>query len=1038
MIKYAGTLFLCLVVQIFFSQNYTTRLFSSADGLPDNYVYALVQDDKGYLWVASGKGLARFDGQVFLSFPLEKAEENTLVYTGLLDKNKDLWFGTFDGKLYKLDPKKQTLQLYPKQVPGSITRILASSIPSRLYILCKGQGIFLLENNRLEKIQGTDNYVIKDLIEQNANTLLFVSSEGLHQISLQNATIKNLSAITGNATHLLPSQLAATYFVATTDQGFYHLQLKDSSLDILQHISPKELPAYTALTVDETRHELYLSGQDEKLYAYNLHNHHLKTLDAGLYQASGGTLLLDRENTLWVGTIGKGLYAFYRSNFEVLPAEQQAVYCMAQDSAKTNYLGTAQGLLVMDAAGNLLRKLHTLGAKALGKVNAIHLDAQNRLWIGTDEQGLFVCDKTTFAPIPVEFTNIRPMGINAIRASKNDGEIQVCTKLAGVFSYLNGKRIRQLSVENGLLHNNVYDAIKNKKGIIYYAMHNTGFNMWQEDKVFEIEIKDRQLSTDFNCFAEDPQGNIYIGSNGGGISILSGNLVKAFERNHEFESRYCKALLFDQDHHLWAILGTDLYKYYPEQQVLKRMVLTAGQAEAPVPHNLYTNREGAVYVCTDQQVILVHNGQGAKNTTAPAHSYLLSLRINDSLVDLRDSLQLSNGKYHLKFEYSALALKNSAQVLFRYLLEGRDAGWSELTRNRVVEFANLSEGDYTLKIKAINSEGFEEPHITEFHFTIQPPFWKSHWFWIALSLLLLLIFILVIRIRTASLIKAKYKLEQLVQEKTRELREEKRLVEESKRVIEDQNHEIKDSILYAKRIQDAILPDKKIITDRADRIFVCYQPRDIVSGDFYWLGEVNGIKIVVAADCTGHGVPGAFMSMIGNTLLNKIVIERKISKASEILKELDKEVRRALKQYSQESTKDGMDVALVCVDDARQELTYCGALRPLLHIRNKQLTVYAPNKHSIGGFNYGKTREFEETLIPMQKNDMLYLFSDGYADQFGGAQGKKFMLKNFKELLLQIADKDLHEQETIINTTYNTWKGTQEQVDDVLVIGLRM
>ncbi len=1038
MIKYVSTSLLCLVVQIFFAQNYTSRLFSGNDGLPDNYVYSVLQDEQGYLWVASGKGLCRFDGQEFVPYRLENAEENTIVYTGAIDKAKETWFGTFDGKIYKLDRRKNALQLYPKQINGSVHKILPSLYASRLYILSRGNGIFVLENNRLEKIKNSDNYELKDLVECDKKNLLVSTSEGLFCVNSSDATFNRVADFNGDFRQIQASTTPGVYYVSDEAQHLFKIQLKDTRAQILWQLSSKEIPDFQFFYAEESRQELYFTCKDEHFASYDIQNKGLKHFSSEHFQASATSLMIDKESTIWIGTVGRGLYAMYRSNLDYIQLHNEAVRCMVQDKEKNAYYGGNNGILVYNAAGTELAKITRLGQKELGKINALYIDEHDQLWIGTAENGLFVCDKNTFSPRRIEFSDIQQMGINAITADPIDNEIQVCTNLSGVFSYRNGKLIRHLSVENGLLHNNIYSAFKNKTGTIYYAMHNTGFNIWKEGKVQELEIHDRKLGTDYNCFAEDSSGTLYVGTNGSGICLLSDTQMKVFEKNSQFESGYCKALLFDKSQQLWTILGEELYKYYPRENVVKKIVLEAQDRQKPDLNSLYLNPEGDLFICTSKYVVVNRNIHGSANSTLPAKAYILSLRVNDSLAATTGSLQLSHGSYNLKIDFSALALKNSAQVQFRYMLEGRDAGWSELSRNRHVEFANLHEGDYIFKVKAYNSEGFEEALPAEFHIVIQPPFWKSLWFWIAVSLLLLLVFILAIRLRTASLTRAKQKLEQLVEEKTKELREEKRLVEENNRVIEEQNHEIKDSILYAKRIQDAILPDKKIITDRADRIFVFYQPRDIVSGDFYWLGEVNGIKVIVAADCTGHGVPGAFMSMIGNTLLNKIVIERKISKASEILKELDKEVRRALKQYTKEATKDGMDVALCCVDDANHTLAFCGALRPLLHVRKKQLTVYAPNKHSIGGFNYGEAREFTETLVHMEKNDMLYIFSDGYADQFGGESGKKMMMKNFKQLLVNISDEELYKQEDIVRNTYNNWKGSHDQIDDVLVIGLRM
>lgn len=514
--------------------------------------------------------------------------------------------------------------------------------------------------------------------------------------------------------------------------------------------------------------------------------------------------------------------------------------------------------------------------------------------------------------------------------------------------------------------------------------------------------------------------------------------IRSFALNSKLKTKFCKGLVYDAEQNLWIVMGKDLYKYYPKENILKEIEV---ETNSTAPFNLnalYKNKQGDLYFGTANYVIFYNHNNPKINSNLLPHSYLLDLKVNDSLMDISKNLELSNGKYSFKFEYSALSLKNSEEVRFKYLLEGRDENWTELAKSRRAEFSNLQDGSYTFKVMAFNSEGFSETTATEFSFTIKKPFWKTALFWILLSCILIALVVLIIRVRTVSLVKAKDRLEYIVEEKTRELREEKEIVEENNKIIEEQNSEIRDSITYAKRIQDALLPGKELFGKENADMFVFYQPRDIVSGDFYWFGGINGLKIIGAADCTGHGVPGALMSMIGTTLLNKIILERKITNPKDILQELDTEIKQALKQHTEDATRDGMDICLCCLDTVNNKLIYAGAMRPLLFVRNGELQEFSPTKHAIGGFSYGKVKEFEELIIDTQKNDMFYLFSDGYADQFGGEKGKKLMLKRFKKYLLNVSQLELGKQEENLKRIYNDWKAGFDQVDDVLVIGVRI
>ncbi len=270
-----------------------------------------------------------------------------------------------------------------------------------------------------------------------------------------------------------------------------------------------------------------------------------------------------------------------------------------------------------------------------------------------------------------------------------------------------------------------------------------------------------------------------------------------------------------------------------------------------------------------------------------------------------------------------------------------------------------------------------------------------------------------------------------------EVKERTREVLDQKNVIEIKNREVTESLHYAKRIQAAILPDIKKINQSLQDLFILYLPKDIVSGDFYSFAQRDEKIIVAAADCTGHGVAGAFMSMIGTALLNQIVNEKGITEPSEILTQLNDGIVTSLKQRESEMNE-GMDIALCTINNKSKTLQYSGANRPLWIIRNNEFQYYKPNKIPIGGQQYNKTDGFMQHNITLEQGDSIYLFSDGYVDQFGGDLGKKFMTKKFRELLLSVQHLSMNEQKEYLLNTLIKWKGKHDQVDDILVIGIKI
>jgi len=253
-----------------------------------------------------------------------------------------------------------------------------------------------------------------------------------------------------------------------------------------------------------------------------------------------------------------------------------------------------------------------------------------------------------------------------------------------------------------------------------------------------------------------------------------------------------------------------------------------------------------------------------------------------------------------------------------------------------------------------------------------------------------------------------------------------------------QNQEIRDSIRYAKRIQTATLPKSMIDNSIVTEHFILFKPRDIVSGDFYWYHDFKDFLIIAAVDCTGHGVPGAFMSMIGISFLNEIVIEKRIFDAGRILDKMRKSVISALGQEDDlKGASDGMDMALCIIEKNKKNIQFAGAFNPMICIRKSEILEFKADRMPVG--IHGKMKEhFTTHNAQLEKGDAIYLFSDGYADQFGGKLSRKFLTKNFRSLLLEINEMTMKDQKEVLSETLKNWQGEIPQVDDILVIGLKI
>ncbi len=399
-----------------------------------------------------------------------------------------------------------------------------------------------------------------------------------------------------------------------------------------------------------------------------------------------------------------------------------------------------------------------------------------------------------------------------------------------------------------------------------------------------------------------------------------------------------------------------------------------------------------------------------------------------------DNLVFEPGE-DIYLQLSAPQFIKETSTQYQILIEDRMPSWSAWSYN--TEFPLfLPPGDHTIHLRAKNILGkiSEEKSIS---ISITPPFTETAWFFILMGLAALGLLWLFFDLRQRKLKHDKKILEIKVKERTIELEKKKAQIEVQRDEIIRQNEEITSSITYARRIQEAILPADDLLENNFSEYFVMFKPRDIVSGDFYWIAGNKSFLYFAVADCTGHGVPGAFMSMLGISLLNEITGEGTFDlNTGEILDTLREKIISALHQQGKdEQSSDGMDIALCKYTSKNKKLEYSGAFNPLLRYSGSKLIEYKADRQPIGFFE--KAKKFTVQDVKIKKGDSLYLFSDGYYDQFGGPRDKRYSTKKLKNTLTGIAEMPMKKQVQQLEENYQLWKGDNDQVDDIIILGLR-
>jgi serine phosphatase RsbU (regulator of sigma subunit) len=393
-------------------------------------------------------------------------------------------------------------------------------------------------------------------------------------------------------------------------------------------------------------------------------------------------------------------------------------------------------------------------------------------------------------------------------------------------------------------------------------------------------------------------------------------------------------------------------------------------------------------------------------------------------------LKLDYANNSVYFNLGASDYIDKNELLFAYYLQGQDTAYGKFSNSKFKDYPNLHEGDYVFHVKSKNILGLEGQEI-KIAFTILPPWYRTIWAYCIYALSILILVYFIIKLNSKRLIEQNLRLEKIITDRTKEIHKQKL-------EIEHKNQEITDSINYAKGIQDSILPSINEIKKVWNDLFVFFQPKDIVSGDFYWFKQINKDEFLIACcDCTGHGVPGGFMSMICSDKLHDAA--RETTNPSEILFKANNSIKESLRQQNEGKSKDGMEICMLKVNLKTREVLYAGANRQLWVVdsKTKNLSEIKPTKASIASFTEFNFN-YELHTLQLHEGDLLFVSTDGYPDQFGGPQGKKYMSKNFKTFLMENINLPIHQQEQEIRSNINNWMKGYEQVDDLLVIGIKL
>lgn len=1031
----------------------------NGNSLSNNGILCLYEDNHEILWIGTnGGGLNAYDPitntfKRYLNDAQNKGSSSSNVVRCIFeDSEKNLWIGTEEGlNLFDRQNEKFirfTLENGPDGQMNSFTRAGLKS--DRIWGICEdkegtlwlatyGGGLHSFNKKSKEFRQYPDQGINGELRIQNSEKLryVFIDSKGTLWIGTHGASLCTFDKNTGEFFY---------YFPGENEQATVVTKIFEDSNGILWIGTRSGLLAYdrgpTAIPAQAGLFASYVNEENNPL---------------SLSHNSVSDIFEDKAGSIWVGTNGGGVSAYHKTSnkFGHFHRTEEApntissnkIYAFEEDRDANLWIGTYEGGISFfdrkkGTFTNYTRGLNNTHENVL----CLHIDAENLLWFGTWGGGINYYDlnKKIFGKQPLlhipDKNSLCNNSVLCIEEDKN-GLLWIGT-FKGLNTY-NKKtgNFSKYTMYDGLSNNTIQTLLFDRNGNLWIGTAGGGLNFMdvktgQVRSYAENKGKKGISSNIVNCIHEDKEGNIWIGT----VMGLCKMNVREETFDHFYEkdglpNDYIYGILEDDYGFLWLSTNKGLSKFNPSASAGDRnrfrnyLVLDGLQDYEFNQGAFYKNKKGEMFFGGQKGFNAFYPQQIIDNRHIPP-VHISSFKIYgkdvslDTSISAKKFIELSYTDNFFSFEFVALDFILPAKNMYSCKMEGLDEDWNPASARRYASYTDLSGGDYIFRVKAANNDGIWNEEGTAIHIRINPPFWKTKWFYGLCVLLGILSVFLFIRIRTGQIQKEKRILEVKVAERTRELAQK--------------NKDITDSIQYAKRIQEAILPTRESIFSHLPDSFIFYKPKDIVSGDFYWFCKRENKKIIAVVDCTGHGVPGAFMSMIGHNLLNQIVIEKGVTNPAEILSRLNNGVQDALKQKSAEGeTMDGMDVALCTIDSSKNEIEFAGAYRPLYFIKNGNLEKIEGSKYPIGGMQHEDERVFECYKKNVSGGDMLYMFSDGYADQFGGPKGKKFMTKRFQEMLAGIYGKMPSEQMKILDERITGWKGNLEQVDDILVIGIR-
>lgn len=1075
---------------------YNFKYLDVEQGLKNASVYCVVEDKNGAIWIGSRMGLTKYDGKHFYHYSEKEGLIFNYVKTLCIDHNNQIWIGTFGGGVSKFDGVNFTNYSLDSGLPSNTISSIYEDEFHNIWIGTDGGGACKLTDGIFSYYNDSNGFPNDIKViggDKKGQVVIATLYNGIFIIkenSVTNFTEKN--GLIDNSILSIFYDKSGNFWFGGDKKGMSKF---NGSRFVNYSIENGLLGNVITAINQDVYGNIWIGTYEGGISKVNGQSFNNYSTSQGLNSNVIQSICCAKNGVVWIGTEGAGLAKYSGDLFEHKTTNEGLsanwIWNIKETADKQFYLGT-NGSGINRIKINKTEAFTEDEGLNQNVVVSQYLNEDGSIWLGTYENGVSLFNQNEFRT----FNNTTGLNDNSVWTIVKDKKKHIWFGTENGLVKYDGNDITTYFDFEKNKATFIYSSLLDKDGALWFGTNSIGVLQYKNDKFYNLSEREGLTNNVISCIAQDSSGNLWFGSQNGGISRLKDGVITNLSENNGLSNAAVLAMVCDEKGNMWFGTRAGINKLANDKINLSKSELESstnlftgyGINEGFTGNNCVRNsvlldQSNKIWWGTTKMLTIYNPKADYKDTVAP-QVQINSIKLFSENVDwnklvtassfdssyykyksitlsgttawnnLPNDLVLPYDQNHLTFDFIGINFRSQEKINYQYMLEGADENWSPVSNSTEADYRNIEPGSYTFKIKAVNKDGYWSEPIS-YSFKITPPWWQTWWARTLGVLISLLLIYFYIKYRERVLKKRQQELEFTVDERTKEVVNQKHIVEEKQR-------EILDSINYAKRIQHSLLASEKLLSvhlsagnsnpHTASDYFVFFKPKDIVSGDFYWAAsqplmvskenESNPLFYLVTADSTGHGVPGAIMSMLNISFLNEAINGAKISDPAEIFNfTRTKIIHQLANDGSEEGGKDGMDATISAYDFKNMKLYYAAANNPLWVIRKENnefvLQELIPDKMPIGKHDKDKI-PFTSQVFDLQKGDLVYTFTDGLPDQFGGPKGKKFMYKQMKELLLKNAHLSMYFQKDKINEALDNWKGTSEQVDDILVIGVKI